>query len=147
MHITMSLQLPRDEISVPVARHLTVGAMTQLGVEPQCAADIEVALTEACTNVILHSGPGDLYEVSVEVDDSTCVIRVLDRGHGFDAAGLSTTPADGAAESGRGVALMEALVDQVLFESRPEAGTVVHLEKTLDYHEGSVMRRLASEEA
>jgi hypothetical protein len=38
-------------------------------------------------------------------------------------------------------------VDEVLFESRPEEGTVVHLEKTLEYSAGSVMRRLADDEA
>jgi serine/threonine-protein kinase RsbW len=140
MQMALSLLLPRDELTVPVARHLTAGAMEQLGVDPACASDIQVALTEACTNVILHSGPGDEYEVAVEVDEATCVIRIIDHGHGFDAAALRG--ADDSAESGRGVTLMDALVDQVVFESRPENGTIVHLEKTLSYDEGSVVRRL-----
>lgn len=145
MHVAMSLLLPRDEFTVPVARHLTMGAMAHLGVERECAADVEVALAEACTNVILHSGPGDAYEVSVDLDDTTCVIRVVDRGHGFDADTVGGT--DQAAESGRGVTLMQALVDQMLFESRPEEGTTVYLEKSLAFDEGSVMRRLQTGEA
>lgn len=140
MHMALSLLLPRDELTVPVARHLTAGAMEQLGVDAGCASDIQVALTEACTNVILHSGPGDEYEVAVEVDEDICVIRIIDHGHGFDAGALSG--ADDSAESGRGVTLMDALVDQVVFESRPEKGTIVHLEKTLSYDDASVMRRL-----
>jgi serine/threonine-protein kinase RsbW len=144
--MAMSLLLPRDELTVPVARHLTAGALEQLGVEEDCAADVQIALTEACTNVILHAEPGDEYEIAVEVDDSSCVIRVIDRGHGFDADALGNG-ADHTAESGRGVALMDALVDQVVFESRPEAGTIVLLSKTLEYGEGSVMRRLRPDEA
>ncbi len=38
---------------------------------------------------------------------------------------------DLASEGGRGVGLMRALVDRIEFISKPEAGTVVHLEKTL----------------
>lgn len=142
----MSILLPRDELSVPVARHLTAGAMQELGVDRSCADDIQVALTEACTNVILHSGPGDAYEVAVDVDEQSCTIRVIDRGQGFDASRLRES-ADDSAESGRGMGLIEALVDQVVFESRPEAGTIVHLEKSLEYGEGSVVSRLRRNEA
>lgn len=120
--------------------------MEQLGVDGECAADIEVALSEACTNVILHAAPGDQYELAVEVDEASCVIRIIDRGEGFDPDALGD-PADDSAESGRGVALMHALVDNVQFESRPEAGTIVHLEKSLHYEDGSLMRRLQADEA
>jgi serine/threonine-protein kinase RsbW len=146
MRMAMSILLPRDESSVPVARHLAAGAMEQLGVAQACAEDIQVALTEACTNVILHSGPGDAYEVAVDVDETCCVIRVIDRGHGFDA-GSVRGPADDSAESGRGMGLMKSLVDQVIFESRPEAGTVVHLEKRLEYGKDSVVNRIRPKQA
>ena len=145
MRMAMSLLLPRDELSVPVARHLAAGAMEELGVAQACADDIQVALTEACTNVILHSGPGDAYEIAVDVDTESCVIRVIDRGVGFDT-GEGRPEADDSSESGRGMGLMHALVDQVMFESRPEAGTIVHLEKTLEYGDESVMKRFQSKD-
>jgi serine/threonine-protein kinase RsbW len=119
--------------------------MQELGVAQTCAHDIQVALTEACTNVILHAGPGDVYEVAVDVDDSCCTIRVIDRGVGFDAG--EARPAGDTAESGRGMGLMNALVDEVLFETRAEAGTIVHLEKTLEYGEESVVHRLRGNDA
>lgn len=146
MRMALSLVLPRDELTVPIARHLTSGAMEQLGVDEACAADIEVALSEACTNVILHAAPGAEYEIAVEVDEASCVIRIIDRGEGFDPEAMAD-PTDHSAESGRGVALMHALVDDVQFESRPETGTIVHLEKSLHYDHGSVMRRLQGDEA
>jgi serine/threonine-protein kinase RsbW len=116
--------------------------MAEIGVEEECSADIEVALTEACTNVLVHSGPGDQYEVHLRLDDQQCTIRVVDAGRGFDAELLGRTAPGASAESGRGVLLMRSLVDRVLFTSRPEAGTIVHLEKDLSFVPGAAGLRL-----
>ena len=48
--------------------------------------------------------------------------------------------ADALAEEGRGIHLMRALVDTVVFTSRPHKGTVVHLEKKLEWQPGSVIQ-------
>ena len=137
------LALPRDELSIPIVRHICRDAMAEIGVAEECSADIEVALTEACTNVLVHSGPGDRYEVHLRLDDQQCTIRVVDAGHGFDADLLGHTAPGDSAESGRGVLLMRALVDRVLFTSRPEAGTIVHLEKDLAFVPGAAGLRLS----
>jgi hypothetical protein len=42
---------------------------------------------------------------------------------------------------------MRALVDRALFTSRPEAGTIVHLEKTLAFEPGAVATRLGTSPA
>ncbi|MBV9410024.1 MAG: ATP-binding protein [Acidimicrobiia bacterium] len=144
MQIILALALPRDEETIPVSRHIATNAMSEIGVEEDCMHDIAVALTEACTNVLRHSGPGDQYEVSLEVDDDQCVIRVVDTGRGFDSASLGFEDADTSAEQGRGIQLMRALVDSVKFISKPEAGTIVHLEKKLNFEEGSFVARRKS---
>jgi len=141
VQIILALALPRDEQTIPVSRHIATNAMAEIGVAEDHIDDIAVALTEACTNVLKHSGPGDEFEVSLEVDEDQCVIRVVDTGRGFDSASLGFNHADGSAEQGRGIELMRALVDSVKFISKPEAGTIVHLEKTLKYDEDSLVRR------
>ena len=88
MELSLALTLPRDEQTVPVARHIVRNAMDQVGVEETCVYDFELALSEACTNVLLHSGPGDLYVVRLDLEDRIGVIRVIDVGHGFDSAWL-----------------------------------------------------------
>lgn len=144
--VTLSLLLPRDRLSVPVTRHLIHAGMQAVGVVPDDAADVELAVTEACTNVIDHAGPGDAYDVSVTIGSAACHIRVVDVGRGFDHGALSTSAmASGDAEHGRGVALMHALVDQVHFESEPERGTVVHLVKRLRFDDSDTARRLMME--
>ncbi|HEV2823682.1 MAG TPA: ATP-binding protein [Actinomycetota bacterium] len=131
MELSLALTLPRDEQTVPVARHIVRNAMDQVGVEETCVYDFELALSEACTNVLLHSGPGDLYVVRLDLEDRIGVIRVIDVGHGFDSARLQADDPLLEAERGRGLGLMQALVDRVDFTSRPEAGTIVTLEKVL----------------
>ena len=131
MELSLALTLPRDEQTVPVARHVVRNAMEQVGVEATCIYDVELALSEACTNVLLHSGPGDQYVVRLDLDGRLGVIRVIDVGHGFDSARLQAEGSLADAERGRGLGLMRALVDRVDFTSRPEAGTIVTLEKTL----------------
>ena len=140
MQIMLALSLPRDEQTIPVSRHIAVNAIAEIGVAEDDIQDIAVALTEACTNVLKHSGPGDEFEVSLEVDEDQCVIRVVDTGHGFDSETLGFSHADTSAEEGRGIQLMRALVDSVKFISKPEAGTIVHLEKTLELEDGSLAR-------
>ena len=139
MELSLALTLPRDEQTVPVARHIVRNAMEQVGVEETCVYDIELALSEACTNVLVHSGPGDQYVVRLDLDDRLGLIRVIDVGRGFDSARLQacdTLPGD---ERGRGLGLMQALVDRVDFTSRPEAGTIVTLEKVVTYRDKALM--------
>src|SRR5437764_8282768 len=85
VEIHLTLCLPRDELSIQVARHICRSSLAEVGVERECSSDIEIALTEACTNVLDHSGPGDEYEVQLAIDDNLCTIRVVDAGRGFDA--------------------------------------------------------------
>jgi len=143
MDITFTLQLPRDALSIPVVRRVLNSSMRTLGVDDDCRTDIEIALTEACTNVLDHAAAGDEYEVKAGIDESGCVIEVIDTGRGFDAEHLGHAEAEPTAEEGRGIQLIRALVDKVHFKARPEAGTIVRLEKELKYTEGSPMQRLS----
>lgn len=143
MNIVFSLNLPRDEASVPVVRHIARGALLSLGIAKPCVDEIEVALSEACTNVLKHvEGTEESYEVQAEVDEETCHIRVIDTGHGFDHDSQGREHADHSAEGGRGIFLMRAMVDNIEFTSAPESGTVVRLTKKLDLNEDSVLGRL-----
>jgi len=143
MEIKFTLQLPRDALSVPVVRRVLNSSMRTLGVSEDCLNDIEIALTEACTNVLDHAAQGDEYEVVAGLDDSMCVIEVVDTGRGFDADHLGHADAEPTAEEGRGIQLIRSLVDRVHFRSRPETGMIVHLEKDLDFTDGSPLQRLA----
>ena len=144
MEIKLTLALPRDEFSVPVVRRVLASSLQVLGVSGSVIGDIELALTEACTNVLDHAEHADDYEVSAGIDGDRCVIEVVDRGFGFDGSMRGLAEADPHAEDGRGIQLMRALVDRVTFVSRPQQGTVVHLEKQLEYESGSAIDKLTA---
>ncbi|HEX4818338.1 MAG TPA: ATP-binding protein [Nonomuraea sp.] len=137
METTIALRLPRDAASVPLIRQLLDGTLRSLGVEPQVRDDIELMLTEACSNVIKHAAPSDEYTVSAAVRDHLCVIRVVDTGNGFDVDPRKIIDAEPGAEHGRGLQIMRALADDVRFTNRRENGAVVCLEKRLRYAPGS----------
>ena len=65
---------------------------------------------------------------------------MLDRGDGFDATSVKDQKDDDA-ESGRGLSLMRALVDNLNFVSEPKVGAVVHMVKRLDYDHSHPFRR------
>jgi serine/threonine-protein kinase RsbW len=142
VEITFTLQLPRDALSVPVVRRVLNTSLTTLGVAADCVTDIEIALAEACTNVLDHAAHGDEYQVTAGIDDNNCIIEVIDTGRGFDADRLGHAEADPTAEEGRGIQLIRALVDRVHFRSRPERGMIVHLEKELHFVAGSPLQKL-----
>ena len=142
MEIKLSLALPREELSVPVVRRVLKSSLEALGVESDVVHDIQVALTEAVTNVLDHATHGEEYEVSAGVDGDICVIEIVDRGAGFDGSELGHGEAHPSAEEGRGIQIMRALVDKVTFTNIPTIGTVVHLEKRLEWTEAAAIKRL-----
>ncbi|MEV0587228.1 ATP-binding protein [Nonomuraea sp. NPDC050310] len=131
MEATIALRLPRDAASVPLIRQMLDAALRSLGVVPDIRDDIELMLTEACSNVIKHADPSDEYTVSATVHNALCVIRVIDTGDGFDPHRLRE--AAPGAEGGRGVQIMRALADDVRFDNRREHGAIVCLEKRLSF--------------
>ena len=139
-HLDLSVALPRESVSVPVVRRLAAQALRAFGVLDEDVDDVQLAITEACANVIDHAGATDTYDVKIELSADRCAITVVDQGGGFDVAAVPERPDDDA-EMGRGVALMRALVDNVAFRNEPQAGAVVHMVKTLRYVEDHPLRR------
>jgi serine/threonine-protein kinase RsbW len=130
VQVMLLLNLPRDAAGVPVVRRLLGNALRTLGVSKDCVADIEVAVSEACSNVLRHTGDEDDFEVSAAIDEHWCVLEVIDRGAGFNAGSVPEAVGH-EAESGRGVRLMRALLDAIDFENHPRGGTVARLRKQL----------------
>jgi serine/threonine-protein kinase RsbW len=143
MELRLTLALPRDGLSVPVARHMVRTGLEELKVTADCTSDIELALTEACANVLDHSLETDEYGVSVEIAGGVCTLQVVDGGASAGAfSGAHATEhsvGDEPMEHGRGLLLMKALMDSVNFKPTDGdgRGTVVELRKQLAWTEDS----------
>jgi len=133
--VGLRLLLPSEERSVPVARKVLSHALVAMGVTRSCVDDIELAISEACTNVLDHAGTHHEYAVAAGIDGDICVVEVSDEGENFRQPVLVPEGEliDGDAEHGRGVQLMRALVDELDFSVCDDGGTVVRLRKSLAY--------------
>lgn len=130
MKIEFTVRLPVDSHSLPFARGLCRTALEHLRVDEETIAEIVLALTEACANVVQHAGQRSDYEVAVRIADDVCRISVWDEGAGFELPDLSQ-PVDPHGEGGAGLVLMNALVDELAFERDPDGRHRVTLEKRL----------------
>ncbi len=142
MQLDVALCLPQEGESVSLVRGIIRDALVTLGVTPECVDDIRLALSEACTNVLDHAVADDEYEVRLRVDNDQCHVSVKNAGNGLDAAALEGVMPDAFSRRGRGVAIMRAVMDNVDFTSEPEAGTIVHLVKTLSFDPSGPLARL-----
>jgi serine/threonine-protein kinase RsbW len=141
MEFVFSLTLPREALSIPVARNILGATMLNLGIDKRCVEDVEIVVTEACTNVLRHAEPESAdYEVEVSLTNDRADIKVKDQGPGFDQMSLNQKRAlDPTEEGGRGILLMRALVDGIEFLNDPASGTTVHLTKNLVLEDGSLL--------
>jgi serine/threonine-protein kinase RsbW len=142
MYFDVAICLPQEAETVALIRAAITDTLRLFGVADECAEDIRLSLSEACTNVIAHASSEDEYEVRVRIDDEHCEITVRNTGVGFDAAALTGVMPDPSSARGRGVAIMHAVMDNVDLTSGPSAGTIVHLVRDLIWRDNGPVNRL-----
>lgn len=81
----VELTLPARAENVAVVRHALGGLGEALDLDPQILSDAKLAVTEACTNVVLHAYGDDEgpMQVAAEVSDSQLRVFVRDEGRGI----------------------------------------------------------------
>jgi len=139
-----------ETLSVPVMRRVLGDTLRGLGVHEESVYDLLLAATEACTNVLQHSGREVRgYAVVTSLGAVGCQVEVADEGIGaapreavLDEAERREpeTPIAQLPESGRGLAVMRACVDKVTLDSSPGRGTVVTLRKHIRWSRDAPLR-------
>lgn len=133
MEVVIEMTLSRDAESAPLVRHTLDASLRGMGVTSEIRADIALALSEACANVIQHADYSRKYEVRAHMDGVKCVVEVIDDGRaGGPAVWKRTGRSRTAAENGRGLQLMRAFTEDLAISDRAEEnGAIVHFEKSL----------------
>jgi serine/threonine-protein kinase RsbW len=137
-----------ETLSVPVMRRVLGDTLRGLGVDEESVYDLLLAATEACTNVLQHSGREVRgYAVVTRLGAVGCQVEVADEGVGamLHEAGprelqAPDIPVAQLPESGRGLAVMRACVDNVTLDSSPGRGTVVTLRKHIRWSQDAPLR-------
>jgi CheY-like chemotaxis protein/anti-sigma regulatory factor (Ser/Thr protein kinase) len=98
--------------------------------------DITAAVIEAVNNAQVHAYPEEgPITVRMTLSNGEIVIEVCDEGVGFDKKGYRAPDFHGyeglTRDQGRGIYLIQQLMDRTLIDSRPNQGTIVHMAKRL----------------
>jgi anti-sigma regulatory factor (Ser/Thr protein kinase) len=120
----VEIAVPAEPESVVLTRQAVRGVVDALGWSDERRTDVSIAVTEACTNAVLHAYPdgGGEYEVRVWAAPEELVVAVRDHGQG-----ISPRLPSPVAGLGLGLPLMMAICDEVSFSSNGEGATEVRL--------------------
>ena len=118
------LALPAKPEGVGVVRQALAGLADAMALDAAVLADAKMAVTEACTNVVVHAygeTEGEL-EVEMLADDDSVTVVVRDRGTGIRPRATRETQA-----LGLGLPLIAALSDAFEVRGGPGMGTEVRM--------------------
>jgi serine/threonine-protein kinase RsbW len=112
------------------------------GLNPKAVYAVQMAVDEACTNIIEHAYGGEdrgPIECTCRVNGDTLTVVLSDYGCPFDPSSIPRPDLranlDERSAGGLGVFFMRELMDQVCFESRAGSGnrlTLIKRRKTAD---------------
>jgi len=130
LKLRATLSADHDAVE-PVVRSV-MNVVREMKCAPGHEDDIELALTEALANAVVHGAkndPSKIIECDVACDDERGILIVVrDPGSGFDPATIAD-PSQGEnifSNSGRGIYLINQLMDEVQFHKN---GTEIHMLK------------------
>ena len=127
------LQIPGETEYVGIARHAVDAVGEQISLPPDARMAVKLAVGEACNNAVKHAKSGGVesraVSVACRVQPDALEIDVTNHGNGFHPNVPAEMPAPEALEEhGRGLALMEMMMDSVEFLSE-NGNTTVRMRK------------------
>jgi serine/threonine-protein kinase RsbW len=121
-----TLLVPSSTQNLALIRDFVTNVGLQAGLGDDDVAKLELAVDEACTNVIEHAHRGDLSKdvvVRATFDERALRIEVVDTGEGFDPAKVPQENLEQMVakhrSGGLGLRVMKSLMDEVSYEIVP----------------------------
>ncbi len=137
---TYQLKLPGQSDVLEIVRDFVTRIAHKIGIESAEIDKIELAVDEACANVVKHAyavqnskRKAQPLEVSVTVDPKQFVIVVSDKGKGFDYSKHKSLDMEQyraeKKRGGLGIHLMRTLMDEIEYSIEPGKKNEVKLIK------------------
>jgi serine/threonine-protein kinase RsbW len=131
-----TVTFPGEYKSLEKISELVVQAARQAGLNEHETYQVDLAVDEACCNIIDHAYGGEgLGEMtcSIEIHPDKLTVILMDRGRPFDPSKVPDPQLDAPLEKvkrrGAGFYLMRKIMDELHFEHTPEGGNVLVLVK------------------
>ena len=138
---------PKIELKLPVIANMELVAVQtaevvakHMDLSEDKAAEISMALIEACINAFEHSQAQNNVFIHFILEENSLVIKVIDQGIGFDKAKVEIPAIENKLgtderKRGWGLQLIQELMDSVEFESGKDGTTVTMTKnKEVDKH-------------
>jgi serine/threonine-protein kinase RsbW len=134
---TIVVQTPGEIIYLHRIRQFVAGIASESGMSEEDIDNLELAVDEACANVIEHGYDPDVPDKSItirmEIDTSKLVLTIIDQGKSFDPRSrkhpdieeLITMKRDG----GLGISLIKRVMDAIDYRTTPEGQNELILTK------------------
>lgn len=119
----LELSLPARAENVAVVRHVLGGLGDALDLHPEVLSDVRLAVSEACTNAVVHAYAGaEPGLLDLELSTGTDSIEVVIRDHGRGMMPRTDSPGLGV-----GLPLMASLAESLELTDRADGGTEVRM--------------------
>ena len=135
---TYNLKIPSQKDNLEIIRNFISAIARKVGFKDEDVNKIELAVDEACTNVIRHAYEDDEtqnIDIAIKIDFQKLAIVVTDRGKSFNVEEIELPDMDAyLAElrvGGLGIYLMKTLMDEVEYHSEPGVKNEVRMVKYL----------------
>ena len=127
-----TLTIRSDLTEVASAREWVSALARQAGLSFQESYELQLALSEACTNSIKHAysmEKGHVLKVSATIDDDQICLVIRDFGRKMDLQKYQKPNLEVPAESGYGIYLLWRFMNEVRFDVSHDKGTELALVK------------------
>ena len=130
---SIRLTIPAKPEYITLGRLALTGIARVRPVTAEALGDLKLALTEACTNSVKHAydESGGTVGITYELYEDRLVVEVVDEGEGFEHDANGVTSTDALGESGLGLAIIQAVADDVEIADRDGGGASLRFVKRL----------------
>jgi serine/threonine-protein kinase RsbW len=128
------LTIPAKPEYITLGRLALTGLARLRPLSQEVLGDMKLALTEACTNSVRHAyeGGNGVVEILYELHPDRLVVEVADEGEGFEPPVDPSADAADLSEGGLGIAIIQALADDLEIGPREGGGSRLRFVKLLD---------------
>jgi serine/threonine-protein kinase RsbW len=133
-----TLQVPSSTENLALIREFVTSVGRQATLSDEDINNLELAVDEACANVIEHAYGHDISKeviVRATFNEQSLRISVIDTGHGFDPGAVLQQELDQLVadrkSGGLGIRLIKTLMDDVSYEIVPGQKNELHMTKKI----------------